>query len=68
MEVSKIDSGDQNRFKFPVYRTVLDKNGTEFEILDHEEIHTLSALEEQKKVYQDMIVAIDAKIEAIKAL
>ena len=68
MEVSKIDSGDQNRFKFPVYKTVKDKNGVEFEVLDREDVHTLAGLQEQRQVYVDMIAAIDAKIEAITNL
>ena len=68
MEVIKLDSGDENRYKFPVYKTVKDRNGQQFEMLDREEVHTLANLEEQKKVYQDMIVAIDLKILAIKAI
>ena len=68
MEVSKITINEEDRYKFPIYKTVKDKNGVEFEMLDREDVHTLANLEEQKKVYQDMIVAIDDKIEAIKVL
>ena len=67
MEVIKLDSGNE-QYRFPVYKTIQDKNGVDFEVLDHEETHTLAGLEEQKQAYLDMIAAIDAKIEAIKGL
>ena len=68
MEIIKIDEKDENRYKFPVYKTVKDKNGVDFEMLDREDIYTLANLEEQRQVYVDMISAIDDKILAIKAL
>lgn len=68
MEVLKVLVNDEDRYKFPVYKTVKARDGNDVEILDREDVHTLGNLEEQKKVYQDMILVIDAKIEAINNL
>ena len=68
MDVSKIVVNDEDRYCFKNYKTLTDRNGVSFEVVDNEQVFTLTNLQEQRQVYLDMIAAIDEKITAIGAL
>ena len=70
MDIEKVTlkTGQENKFRFKSYKTVKDRDGIDREILDREEIFTLSSLNEQKQAYINAIVTIDEKIAEVNKL